>query len=106
MIFGKKNLPNIKEVFGFPLQLISEAFLIQKKIQRDVIIKIDTSPFTVLLFLSHFDKIWSFPNRFYKNIQISVFMKILPVEAKLRADGQTDGHDKPNTRFSQFYEHV
>jgi hypothetical protein len=32
-------------------------------------------------------------------------MKIPPVEADLfRADGQKDGQDKPNSRFSQFYE--
>ena len=48
-----------------------------------------------------------FPNRFCKNIQMTVFMKILPVEAEFfRADRQKDRHNKPNSRFSQFYEHV
>jgi hypothetical protein len=37
-------------------------------------------------------------------------MKIVPVGAELfdadggRTDGQTDGHDETNSRFSQFYE--
>jgi len=44
-------------VFGFSLQLVSKAFLIQKRIQRDVIIKVDTFSCTVLLFLSDFDEI-------------------------------------------------
>jgi len=39
-----------------------------------------------------------------KYLNIS-FMKILPVEAELfRADGQKDGHFKPNSCFSEFYE--
>jgi hypothetical protein len=32
-------------------------------------------------------------------------MKILPVETELfHADGQTNGHDEANSRFSQFFE--
>ena len=66
---------------------------------------VDKSSCTVLLFFSDFDEILIFPTDFSKNIQISVFVKILPVEAELfRADGQKDRHDKPNSRFSQFYE--
>jgi hypothetical protein len=37
--------------------------------------------------------------------EVSNFMKIRPVEAELfHADGQTDRHDKVNSRFSQFCE--
>jgi hypothetical protein len=48
-------------------------------------------------------------DRFSTNPQISNFMKIGPVGAKLfRAGGQmdrpTDGHDEANSRFSQFGE--
>jgi len=94
-------------VFGFPLQLISEAFLIQKRIQRDVIIKIDTSPFTVFLFLSHFDRIWIFSTDFTKIFKYRFSWKFFQWKPSCaRTDGQTDGHDKPNTRFSQFYKHV
>ena len=36
-IFGKKFL-NIKYVFGFPLKILSETFLILRRIQRDAVI--------------------------------------------------------------------
>jgi len=40
---------------------------------------------------------------FEKNLQISNFMEIHPVEAELfHADRQTDGHKEANTSFSQF----
>ena len=40
-----------------------------------------------------------------KNSQGSVFMKIHPLGAELfHADGQTDGHDEANSRFSYFSE--
>ena len=47
-----------------------------------------------------------------KNSQISNFIKIRPVGAEFsmrkdgRTDKQTDGHDKANSRFSQFCERV
>jgi len=51
----------------------------------------------------------NFLNNFSKNIQISNFMKIRPVEAELyhadrRTDGQEDRHDEANSGFSQFCE--
>ena len=39
-----------------------------------------------------------------KNPQISNYMKVRSVGAELHADGQTDGHDEANSRFSQFCE--
>jgi len=36
---------------------------------------------------------------FEKNIQILNFMKIRPVAAEFRANGQTDKHDEANSRF-------
>jgi hypothetical protein len=39
-IFGKKNLLNIKQVILFSLQLLSEIFLILRRIQRDTIINV------------------------------------------------------------------
>ena len=39
------------------------------------------------------------------NINTQNFMKLRPVGAELfHADGQTDGHDEGNSRFSQFCE--
>jgi len=41
----------------------------------------------------------NFLDTFSKNTQISNFIKLHPVGAKLfHADGQTDGHDKANSR--------
>ena len=38
---------------------------------------------------------------------MSYFMKLLPLVAKLFfVDGRTYGHDKTNSRFSQFCEHT
>jgi len=48
----------------------------------------------------------NFLDRFLKNNDTLNFIKILPLGAELsiRTDGQTDRHDKPNSRFSQFCE--
>jgi len=39
-IFGKKKLLNVKFVFQFSLQLLSQTFLIVRRRERDVIIKV------------------------------------------------------------------
>jgi hypothetical protein len=51
----RKMLLNIKCVFLFPLQLLSEIFLILRRIQRDVIINVHTSSCKVPLLLSDFN---------------------------------------------------
>jgi len=61
------------------------------------------------LFLTNFKKTWIFSTNFWKNIQISDFIKTLSVETELfhadrRTDEQTDKHDKAKSRFSSFYE--
>ena len=56
------------------------------------------------LFLSDFDKL-EFSLQIFENTQISNFMKIRPVRAKLfHVDWQTDRHNEPNSRFKQFSE--
>jgi NADH:ubiquinone oxidoreductase subunit H len=53
----------------------------------------------------YFSPIFSYFWRFSKDIQISNFMKICPVEAELlHEERQTDRHDEANSRFSQFCE--
>jgi hypothetical protein len=60
----------IKRVFLFSLQLLSETFLILRRIQQVTVVN---------------------GRRFSKNHQISHFMKIRPVGAELfHVDGQTD----------------
>jgi predicted DNA-binding protein (MmcQ/YjbR family) len=50
MIF-EKELLNIKCVFWFSLRLLSKTFLILKRIQRDIVINVKTSPCKVPSFL-------------------------------------------------------
>ena len=54
------------------------------------------------LFLSDFNENWSVSTDFQKNAQISNFMKIRPVGAKL--DRRIDRPDEAKSRFSQFCE--
>jgi hypothetical protein len=59
------------------------------------------------LFLSDFNESWIFRADFLKNIQISNFVKILPVGADLfHSDGRTYRHDEADSWFSQFCESV
>ena len=46
-----------------------------------------------------------FSQQIFEETQISSFINIHPVGAELfRADGQKEGHDESNSRFSQFRE--
>jgi hypothetical protein len=86
----KKKLFNMKCVFWFSLQLLSETFLILRKIQRDIINVHRSSP-KVPVILVRFYWNLNFLDRVLKNAEISNFMKIRPVGAELfRADWQTD----------------
>jgi len=105
-IFEKKLL-NTKCVFWFSLQLLSETFLILRRIERDVIKNVCGSSCKVLFFLVRFSWNLNFLDGFSKNPQISNLMKIRPVGAVLfPAGGQTDRHNEANSRFSQFCEHA
>jgi hypothetical protein len=89
-IFGKKKL-NIKCVFWFSLQLLSEIFLILGRIQRDIIINAYRFPCKVPVTLVRCDWNLNFCGKFSKNTQISNFMKIRPVWDELfHSDGWTD----------------
>jgi hypothetical protein len=89
-IFGKKLL-NIKCVFWFSVQLLSETFLILRRIQQDIIINIHRSSCKVPVILVRFWWNLNLLDRVSKNTQVSNFMKIRPVGAELfHADRQTD----------------
>jgi hypothetical protein len=81
-IFEKKKLLNVKCVFWFSLQLLSEAFLILRRIQRHVAVNVQTFPCKVPVIPLGFDWNLNFLNRFSKKAQISSFTKIRPVEAE------------------------
>jgi hypothetical protein len=54
------------------------------------------------LFFLDINETWIFLDRFSKNTQVSIFIKILAVEAELvHADRRTFRHDEANCRFSQ-----
>jgi hypothetical protein len=82
---------NIKSVFWFFLQLLSETFLILRRNQRDMIINIHRSSCEVLVTLVKFLWNFNFHHRFSKNIHTLNFVKICRVAAELfHAHGRTD----------------
>jgi hypothetical protein len=92
-IFGKMLL-NIKCVFWFYLQLLSETFVIVRRIQRDIIINVHRSSCKVPVILVRSYWNFKFLDRMSKYTQISNLMKIRPVGAELfPADGQTERHE-------------
>jgi hypothetical protein len=104
----RKKLWNRKCMFWFSLRILSETFLILRRIQRDIIINIHRSSCKVLIILVRFWWNFNFLNRFSKNRQTWNLMKIRPVGTKLfhaerRADRQTHIHDE-TVVFSQFCE--
>jgi hypothetical protein len=100
-----KTLLNIKCVFWFSVQLLSETFLVIRRIQRDIVINVHRCSCKVPLLLSDFNETSIFSTVVRKNPQISNFMKILSVGAELfHADRRTDRHDEADSRCSQFCE--
>jgi hypothetical protein len=83
-----------KSMFWFPLQLLSEIFLILQRSWQDININLYMSSCTVLLFLSYFIKNeFSGQIFFFKYPQISYFKEIHLVGAEFfRVDRQTDRH--------------
>jgi len=104
MVFEKKLL-NTKCVFLFPLQLLSESFLIIRRTDWDMMKNVYCSLCKVTVIVRFFTKLEFSWQIFEKNIQISNFMKIHPVGAQLfHAYRRTDRHDEANSLFSQFCE--
>jgi hypothetical protein len=61
-----------------------------------------------LLFLSNLNETWNLLNTFFKNSQISNFIKICPVGAELfcaigRASRQEGGHDEAKSQLNSLF---
>jgi hypothetical protein len=92
-------------VFWFSLQLLSEKFLILRKLSEIWSKMCSGLHVKYPLFVSDFHDTWICGTVFSKKTQIPNFAKIRPVRAELfHADGRTDRHDEANCRFSQFCE--
>jgi hypothetical protein len=78
-------------VFLFSLQLLSETFLILRRIQRDITINIRRSSFKVTVILHRLYRNLNSLDSFFFNIKMSNHTQIRPVGAKLlHADRQRD----------------
>ena len=91
MILGGKKLLNIKRLFRFSLQLLSETFFVLRRLERNMIKNICWSSRKVAVIIVRFWRDLNFVETFSKNIHISHSMKIRPVGAELfYAEGRTD----------------
>ena len=100
----RKKLLNIKCVVWFYLRLLSEIFLILRRIQRDIVINVHTSSCKVPVILSGFKETsnFFFPRVTFKKAQIPNFSKIRRVGTEtFHADGRID-ITKPKVNFRNF----
>jgi hypothetical protein len=114
--FRNKKVLNIKCLFWFSVQLLSETFLILRRIKRNIIINVPRSSCKVpVVFFSDFNDTWSSrhifevsPNiKFHKNkssgsLIVSWGKTYRESKRERQADRWTDGHDQANSRLSQF----
>jgi hypothetical protein len=91
------------------LQLSSDTFLIPRRNEQDVIKNVYWSSRKLPSILVRVSRKLNFLDRFSKNNQMPIFMKIRSVGAELfhmqiRTGGET--HDEDNSHFSKFWEHT
>ena len=94
-IFGKKFIEYKMCVLIFFTNL-SEAFLIPRRIQRFIAMRLHVK---YPLFLSYIDEHLIYSTGF-RNVLKQDFMKIRPVRAEFHADGWSDRHNEANSHFS------
>jgi hypothetical protein len=88
----KKNLLNIKCVFWFSLQLLSETFVILKRHEREIIKKMCIGPYVKCpLCFSVFNEAWNFSTDFRNIFKYQISWKSLQWEpsCSMRTDGKT-----------------
>jgi hypothetical protein len=81
------------------LQILFETFLILRRIQRDIVIDVETSSRKAPLLLSDFNETWIFSTYLKKKLEYQVSSKSVQWE---QTEGQTDRHDEAHSRFSQY----
>ena len=87
--FWKKFL-NIESVFIFSI-ILSETFLILRRIRRDIIINLHRSLFKYLLFLSDFNETWIFSIDFRKVLLYQIWNPVQwEPNCSMRSDRRTD----------------
>jgi len=88
----------MKLMLWFSLPILSETYLVLRRIQRVIIMHVRKSVYVVPVILVRFEWNLAFPVRFSKNTQST---KIHPLGSEMfHADGRTEA----NSRFSQFFE--
>jgi len=100
----KKKILNIKRVFWFSLQLLSETLLILRRCQRDTINKVSSSSRKLLVILVGFQCNFNFIGIFSKILKCQISLKSFHwgPSCFMRVNRRTDGHDEGNGRFLQF----
>ena len=101
--FREKKLLNIKCVFSFYLQLLSDTFFITRRTEQYVIKNVYPSSckVPVILFI-YINETWMFSAEFQKIHKYQTLWKS-SIESRVISCRQTDGHDETNSRFSQFF---
>jgi len=85
--------------------ILTEKFLLLRRINRDIVINVHRYPWKVLVTLVGFLKNIEFCKYVLENSQLSIFVKIRPVGAELFHAGEpTERHYGAKRRFSQFFE--
>ena len=85
--------------------MLSETFLILRRIERDIIVKVHWYSCKMPIILVSFEWKLNFLDTFSKNFQITKFHENSCSGTKFfHADGQEERHDDDNSRFSRFCE--
>ena len=89
---GGRLESHIKCVFRLFLQLLSETFLIVRRIQLDIIINMCRFNAKYSLFLSDFNEIWIFPTDFWKTLKYQISWKSVQwaPSSFMQTDGRAD----------------